>query len=390
MPTMIAAIHNSLKNAALRPGWKQSGRTKLNGLIRIVALCLLLLLVQSFALVKTFAADTTNPVPLFAYYYIWFDPQSWDRAKTDYPVLGRYSSDDRSVMEQHVQWAKNAGITGFIVSWKSTLVLDRRLKTLIDVAEKADFKLWIIYQGLNFNRDPLSVDLIDNDLDYFTQTYASSPVFSSYDRPVVIFSGTWEFTPEQIKTITSHHRNQLYVLASEHNEAGYLRLANSVDGNAYYWSSVDPTTFPNYQEKLDGMAQAVHDHGGLWIAPAAAGFDARLIGGTRIIDRKNGDTLRTELSAALRSSADAVGLISWNEFSENSYIEPSLKYGTQSLDVLTDQKTTLPLQIPDFDSSEQGSVDLGKYYSVFVLGIVFVFVSACILIVIIRYRHQNP
>jgi len=382
-------MHNSLKHVAQSLGWQQPRLLKFNSIIRVIVLCGVLLLLQSVTLVRSFAADTTNPIPLFAYYYIWFDPQSWDRAKTDYPVLGRYSSDDRSIMEQHVQWAKNAGITGFIVSWKSTLVLDRRLQLLIDVAEKANFKLWIIYQGLNFSRKPLPVDQIDNDLDYFTQTFASSPVFSSYDRPVVILSGTWEFTPDQIKTITSHHRDQLYILASEHNKEGYLRLASNVDGNAYYWSSVDPTTFPNYQEKLDGMAQAVHAHGGLWIAPAAPGFDARLIGGTRIIDRKNGDTFRTELNAAIRSSADAVGLISWNEFSENSYIEPSQKYGTQSLDVLADQETTLPPQISDFDSSEQGSVNLGKYYSVFVLGIVLVFLTASILIVILRHRHQN-
>ena len=35
------------------------------------------------------------PDPLFAYYYIWFNAGSWNRAKTDYPLLGRYSSDDR-------------------------------------------------------------------------------------------------------------------------------------------------------------------------------------------------------------------------------------------------------------------------------------------------------
>src|SRR5437868_9901085 len=26
-----------------------------------------------------------NSIPVLAYYYIWFDPQSWDRAKKDYP-----------------------------------------------------------------------------------------------------------------------------------------------------------------------------------------------------------------------------------------------------------------------------------------------------------------
>ena len=52
--------------------------------------------------------------PLLAYYYIWFDPSSWNRAKTDYPSLGRYSSDDERIMLQHIKWAKAAGIDGFI------------------------------------------------------------------------------------------------------------------------------------------------------------------------------------------------------------------------------------------------------------------------------------
>ena len=57
-------------------------------------------------------------MPVFAYYYIWFDPSSWDRAKIDVPALGRYSSDDPKVMREHIRLAKQAGITGFIVSWK--------------------------------------------------------------------------------------------------------------------------------------------------------------------------------------------------------------------------------------------------------------------------------
>src|SRR5438046_10207537 len=35
-----------------------------------------------------------------------------------------------------------------------------------------------------------------------------------------------------------------------------------------------------------------------------------------------------------------LGLISWNEFSENSYVEPSKQYGYQSLDVLRQLRGT--------------------------------------------------
>lgn len=293
------------------------------------------------------AAHASSPIPVLAYYYIWFDEGSWDRAKADYPLLGRYSSDDREVMLRHVRWAKEAGIDGFIVSWKSTEKLDRRLAELRDVAAEQDFKLAIIYQGLDFDRMPLAVTRIAADLDYFVQTYADDPVFDIFGAPLVIWSGTWEFTPQEVASVTALHRAELLMLASEKNARGYERLARWVDGDAYYWSSVNPGTYPNYQGKLDEMSEAVHANDGLWIAPAAVGFDGRLVGGERVVERAGGENLRTQINAATRSSADAIGLISWNEFSENSQIEPSVNYGNESLATLADIRNAQPPDVGD-------------------------------------------
>ena len=118
------------------------------------------------------SAPASNPIPILAYYYIWFDTQSWDRAKTDFPLLGWYSSSNIDVMRQHVQWAKEAGITGFIVSWKSTEKLNERLEKLIQVANEENFQLAIIYQGLDFERNPLPVEQVDADLSYFIEHHA--------------------------------------------------------------------------------------------------------------------------------------------------------------------------------------------------------------------------
>src|SRR5206468_2793357 len=80
------------------------------------------------------AARPEAATPLLAYYYQWFDPSSWNRAKIDLPQLGKYSSDDRAVTRQHVDWAKSVGIDGFVVSWKDSPTNDRRLRMLMDVA----------------------------------------------------------------------------------------------------------------------------------------------------------------------------------------------------------------------------------------------------------------
>jgi hypothetical protein len=294
---------------------------------------------------------TEDPIPVLAYYYIWYDTTSWNRAKIDTPLLGTYTSDDITVMRQHIREAKAAGIDGFIVSWKSTDVLNRRLDQLAQVAQEENFKLVIIYQGLDFSRNPLPVDQVASDLDFFIQHYASLPSFQLFSKPLVIWSGTWKFSTQDIDQVTLTRRDKLLLLASERDLAGYTRLATMVDGNAYYWSSVNPATFPGYADKLTQMGQAVHNNGGLWIAPAAPGFDARLIGGTTVVDRNNGETFRTEINTAMASSPDALGIISWNEFSENSHIEPSKKYGNQYLDVLSQIQTTSPPQIVEFDSS---------------------------------------
>jgi len=333
--------------------------------------------------------DSQDPVPMMAYYYIWYNVESWNRAKSDYPILGLYSSDDRSVMEQHVQWAKEAGIDGFIVSWKSTQTLNRRLEQLMDVAEEHNFHLWIIYQGLDFERHPLPIQRIDHDLDYFVASYANHAAFRMYDKPVIIWSGTWEFSPQQISSITSGFRHQLYILASERNADDYLQIADSVDGNAYYWSSVNPLTFPTYQEKLSEMGAAIHDHGGLWIAPAAPGFDARLVGGERVIERNDGQTLQLEVNAALRSSPDAIGLISWNEFSENSHVEPSQNYGTQALDMLGDRRLTNVPGIQEFDSSAPGTTSFNTSYNLIVMGGMLLFFVASIGVAILQRTEKR-
>jgi hypothetical protein len=306
------------------------------------------------------AAPAATPPPVFAYYYIWFDPSSWNRAKTDYPTLGRYSSDERLVMRRHIQWAKAAGIEGFIVSWKSTPTLDERLRELAEVARAERFELLVIYQGLDFERQPLPSARVARDLELFRARYARNPAFDKFGRALVVWSGTWRFSTREIADVTGSVGPGILILASERNVDGYRRVAPYVNGNAYYWSSVNPQTFPGYDAKLAEMGMAVHRRKGIWIAPAAPGFDARLIGGTTVVPRRKGATLRRELDAATASSPDAIGLISWNEFSENTHVEPSVRHGGRYLEVLGDVRGATVDIDTDLDSSAPGTT--GRSY----------------------------
>jgi hypothetical protein len=303
-----------------------------------------------------------SPIPVLAFYYIWFDSTSWLRAKTDYPKLGRYTSDDPAVMRQHVQWAKAAGITGFIVSWKDTPTNNRRLSLLMEVARQQRFQLAMIYQGLDFERRPLPVERVAADFEYFRSTYAADPVFTRMGgKPLTIWSGTWAYSRGDVERVTAPVRASLRVLNTEKNVEGYERIADLTDGDAYYWSSVNPATYPDYGTKLNEMSRAVHRHGQYWIAPFAPGFDARLVGGEKSVPRNGGDTLRTEYATAVASSPDALGLISWNEFSENSFVEPSVKEGHTALHVLSElRREHLPPSRAAADSSEPKAASPGQ------------------------------
>jgi len=326
------------------------------------------------------AAGTPGQTPVFCYYYIWFDPPSWNRAKIDYPAIGRYSSSDAKVMRRQIEEAKAAGITAFLVSWKGTAAQNARLELLAALAAELHFKLGLVYEGLNFQRQPLPASQVAGDLQWFARTFAADPVFDigvgGFDRPLIVWSGSWAFSTADIAQVVQPVHSRLTVLASAKNTADYVRVASLVDGDAYYWSSVNPATMSGYGQKLRAMSQSVHAHGGLWIAPSAPGFDARLIGGTSVVPRNGGATLRTEFNTALGSQPDAVGLISWNEFSENTHIEPSTRYGRTYLD-LTAQLVNARAPVPAtaVDSSSGGSSGLTAGFALALLAAIAVVIG---------------
>ena len=278
------------------------------------------------------AVARTGHVPVYAYFYQWFERSSWERAKQDFPLVGHYSSDDPHVLRTQIAQARWAGVDGFLTSWKRTTPLDRRLRLLLRMAQLTNFDVGVVYEALDFYRRPLPIATVKSDLSYLLDHYARS-MHSTFGRPVVVWTGTNEYTHAQIAAVHRMFAGRADLLAASKNVPDYERIADVVDGEAYYWSSANPRTSAT-ATKLGEFAAAVHSHHGIWICPAAPGFDGRPLGHTRVIDRADGSTFQTSLELARHSSPDAIGVISWNEWSENTYIEPGRMYGRRELDVL--------------------------------------------------------
>jgi hypothetical protein len=293
--------------------------------------------------VSSTPSATGRPL-VFAYYYIWYASTSWRRAKIDLPQLGSYDSRDRAVVAQHIAEARAAGIDGLIVSWKHEQRLDDALSVLVDEATKAGMKLILLYQGLDFDRLPLDDSVVANDLTWFLDNYAQAAPFDVFGKPMIVWSGTWGYKDSQIERVRTAigAPERALLLGSERSADAYASRAQLFDGDAYYWSSPDPLTTPRYLRRLAEVAAAVRADSGRWIAPAAPGFDGRLIGGTSVVPRRDGATYRAAWDGALGTKPDILGIISWNEFSENSHIEPSKTYGDEYLRLTGQLIASLP------------------------------------------------
>jgi hypothetical protein len=277
------------------------------------------------------AAMSGTGAPVFAYYYMWMNGTYWTKNKLDYPVRpfpGDYNSADRAVIDWQIRQAEAAGISGFIVSWKDTTTYRTIVPELEAVADSDNFKLAMDYEGLDAQGHPLPVSKVAADFAYFTATYAPDPAWYRVGgKPLTIWNGTVDYPASAVAAVTTPLRSRLLILNSANSVPEYQRLAPYTDGDAYYWSSVNPATNPGWVTKLQAMGAAVHQAHGLWIPSFAPGFNATLIGGHIIVPRDNGATLATEYAGATASSPDILGLISWNEWTENTYTEPSASFG---------------------------------------------------------------
>ena len=285
--------------------------------------------------------SAASAVPVFAYYYMWMQGSYWSTNKLDHPVQpfpGNYNSADPAVIKWQIEQAKAAGITGFIISWKNNATYQQILPEVESAANQANFKLAMEYETRQTfpARTMTPVATIKADLRYFVAKYASNPAwYEVKGKPVTVIDDSNLYSVSQLAAITGPVRSSLAVLQDVSSVAVYDKYAAYTDGDAYYWSSDNPAANPHAAADLAALGAAVHAAHGIWIAPFAPGYNSTLIGGHVVVPRDNGATLRTEYAIAAGSSPDILGLISWNERTENSYVEPSVSYGFTDVNVLS-------------------------------------------------------
>ena len=318
---------------------------------------------------------------VFAYYYLWWSASHWRSSLgSGYPfstsplplptqldasgcnpvrnyagvtvndVPARiYDQDDPGHIESDVREAASAGLAGFAVNWAGTgsasqTVSDspysRRLQAMVNAVHKVNaegirFKLWLSYKA---SARVLSQSAVVGDLEYFLRSYGQDPAFdrAQSSRPTMIWNGSRKYAIGVLQAVSAAYRSRLRIIGDETTWS--TSRAPYLDGDAYYWSSQNPYGNPRSFAQLRSLAGAVKATGSAgspkaWIAPLAPGYNKQLIGGA-CTPRNGSQTLRRLWAGNAATGPEAWALISWNEITEGTYVDPMRRYGRADLDAL--------------------------------------------------------
>lgn len=270
-----------------------------------------------------------QPPRVFAFYYAWFDEQSWSpNLVSDIPAE-QYVSRDPGAIARHIDQAQGAGIDSFVISWLGPgNPTDERFKSMLDTAGGKGFSATIDFEANRYGSRQALVDA----LTYVRDQLEPHGAFARVNGKPVIFFWRQQVRSvdewAEIRNAVDPKHDQIWI--AEGVNIAYQRV---FDGHHLYsiaWS-------PDVNYSLNDWSKRVRRAGAdkLWVATVMPGYDdTRTTRPDKFVrNREDGNFYRATWNAAIQSRPDMVVITSFNEWVEGSQIEPSVKYGNLYLDL---------------------------------------------------------
>jgi hypothetical protein len=297
---------------------------------------------------ESVAVTPMAPHLVLAHYYPWYTPESWrDPELLDRP-LQLYSSDDPAAIGRQTEQARSAGIDAFVVSWqgRTNAMNDRRTRLVLDAAARSGMRACVYFETTVANPTadpsrPTDPKTMVQWLEDAADMYGSHPAYLRVDgRPVIfVYSASrlaereWSRVLEAVRASGRNpvvigdffHSPLINVLDGEYQYINVMMSAADVEDH-YRTESLRVRTFNLLRP---GSARRV------WVASVSPGYDDRRLSARRehvLIDRANGAVYDEQWRAATTLAADWVVITTWNEYFENTGIEPTERFGTTYLD----------------------------------------------------------
>ena len=318
--------------------------------------CLKVSLLLALALIPVTLTASSDRREVLAFYYGWYgNPEQsgrwvhWEKVDPDkktigssahFPKLGPYDSHDPKIVEQHCQWASEAGITGFIATWWAQHDFhDKGLPLLLDTAQKHGLHVSVYFETVH--KDGALKDIL-----YLLETYAKHPAWLKVaGKPVIFVYGraVGEIKLDGWQKVISEANKQFAGGAVFVGDNISTRAAQVFDGIHTYnptgsvagkspddirtWARA---TFPKWVQTAGSNRISC-----VTIIPGYDDTSQHRPAPRPNTDRHNGETYKVLWEEAIVANPDWVLITSWNEWHEGSEIEPSVENGDTALKTTT-------------------------------------------------------
>ncbi|HVC21673.1 MAG TPA: hypothetical protein VNE16_16495 [Vicinamibacterales bacterium] len=286
---------------------------------------------------------------VLAVFYPWYLSETWASPQfLDQPLVP-YSTENPQDVGRVLAQAQGAGLDGLIVSWQGGVTWsDERLRIVLAQAAPLGLKISTLLETAVANpaldaAEPPDPATVQDWLATITDAYGSSPAYLHLtNRPVIFVYAANLLSPAQWHTIISglhaSRRDPVLILDST-NRA----LLSDADGEFIYASAgYDPSAigpFDQTQSLTIRTFNLLTTNSGerrIWPATVSPGYNDTLLTDRtthQVIPRAGGALYNAQWQGAILANADWVVVTSWNEWYENTEIEPGRLFGSQYLDL---------------------------------------------------------
>ncbi len=328
---------------------------------------------------------------LGAHYYPWYEAgqtrRHWNENTdyatiTDLPEQGPYSSNDCIVISKHLGWAERAGLDYLVINLQiSHAGLDKyELKSvdqLFDIAAEKSPELSLCFM---LSCDKASSIVIDKAFEYLEEKYISRSTYLYLESKPVL----WYFISESFIGHFYHHFSDLMESTRKYHciaAAGFCYTKYLPEHYRYFfagWSLYSPLQIssPETWEPLweTSYQDFIEDNQGdcIGVYTICPGFDDTAL---TLPQRSNSEFRKIERNEAktyfrmqeacldLDTSPELVVITSFNEFHENTNIEPTVKFGHEYIEstrVFSEKLKSLGTRDP---RKSRVDLDLASYKS---------------------------
>lgn len=295
-----------------------------------------------------------------AHYYPWYGMheghENWTNSCVANPVLGEYASDNQSVIDQHLTWCINHGINWLSVSWwgegsgSDTALSDG----LLEAEKFEELSFSILYEttrleqyGYDLDSEATRSHLIA-DFQYLEEEFFSKDNYLQFDgRPVVFFWISHAFQGDAqaaFDEINAALDTDLYILAGLPfgQSLGGEPISEVADGVTSYnpydaRADIEEIFHESYTQGLRTMNLSARATETDFLPVVIPGFNDTAIPDSQREDNpvlsaspKRYERVCKQVQPHLADSK-AVLITSFNEWYENTQIEPNEQYGKEYL-----------------------------------------------------------